>query len=118
MGSSAFEQALNAYREYQQAMRELSHQDAIGSNTAKVEEAEKKFLKYAQALGIVIQKEQEYFAGRKKYVGGGANEIAVVDEESLNRANKVYEREQKLREQAQNFAKESNATGAIITGCR
>ena len=118
MGSSAFGQALNAYREYQQEMQKLSQQDVIGANTSGIEAAEKKFLQYAQALGTVIQKEQEYFAGREKYTDDSKftmNSLVPVDDESSRAINEKYKREQELIKKAQKFAQESDASGAIIT---
>jgi hypothetical protein len=118
MGSAAFSQAYNAYLEYQQEMRNLSQQDVIGANTSALDEAEKKFLKYAQTLGLVIQKEKEYFAGRRKYTSGDKftmNDIVPVDDDSTRKINEKYEKEKKLIEMAKKFATDSNAGGAVIT---
>lgn len=116
MGGNAYKNALNAYGEYQNELFKLSQQDGIGSNTAALEEAEKRFLQYANALGVAIQKEREYFAGREKYIKGSSmNSLIPIDDESINNMNKMRQKEQELKDAAQEFAKESGASGAIVT---
>ena len=72
-----------------------------------------KFNEYGNVLVQVGQKEAQYFAGKTKYAEGTS--MSSMAEDAEKAATKADSAKQKLTEAAQAFAKESNASGAIIT---
>lgn len=71
------------------------------------------FNRYGNTLVQVGQKEQQYFAGKQKYTADTS--MQSMAEDAKKSAEEVSAAQQKLTTAAQNFAKESGASGAIVT---
>ena len=71
------------------------------------------FNRYGNTLVQVGQKEQQYFAGKQKYTADTS--MQSMAEDAKKSAEEVSATQQKLTTAAQNFAKESGASGAIVT---
>ena len=88
-------------------------QDPSAFNATQVLKYVDSISKYINVLDQAAQKEQQYFAGKQKYTRG--NLVQQMADDAAKSTEEANSAQQKLTAEAQAFAKELGANGAIVT---
>ncbi len=88
-------------------------QDPSAFNATQVLKYVDSISKYINVLDQAAQKEQQYFASKQKYTRG--NLVQQMADDAAKSTEEANSAQQKLTAEAQAFAKELGANGAIVT---
>ena len=117
--SGIYQQAVDAFNQYTSKVASIGGaQNASNWSAeeyAEVEALAKAYLELAGAFETTAEKQQAYFKGKQEYKSGDSISSIVPFDEQQNQLTEQEQAYQKLKASADEFAKSSGASGAIVT---